>query len=155
MATLRASTRTQRKSDWSLQRLLKKAPEPAIESSPENAILCAPLATANSASVCAVMSAPSKITPEAIITWRKERAQLNAGSKTSREPSTVTPINPACSFNSLAEWSSVDLHVDDTCTKRQPCGASGRMHENDEVHPSDSSSSELADEVRWIYEAAF
>ena len=109
--------------------------------------MCAPLATANLASVCAVISAPSKITPEAIITWRKERAQLNAGLKTIREPSSMTPINPACSFNSLAEWSSVDLHVDDTCTKRQPCGASGRMHESDEGHPSNSSSSELTDEV--------
>ena len=46
-------------------------------------------------SIGAAMSTPSKITPEAIITWRKERAQLNAGLKTIREPSSVTPINPA------------------------------------------------------------
>ena len=41
----------------------------------------------------------------------------------------------------------MDLHVDDTCTKRQPCGASGRMHESDEGHPSNSSTSDLTDEV--------
>ena len=67
--------------------------------------------------------------------------------QTIREPSSVTPINPACSFKSLAESSSVDLHVDDTCTKRQPCGASGRMHESDKGHPSDSSSRDLTDKI--------
>ena len=111
--------------------------------------------TLKAASIGAVMSTPTKITPEAIVTWRKERAQLDAGLKTIREPSSVTRINPACSFKPLAESSSVDLHVDDTCTKRLPCGASGRMHESDEGHPSDSSSSELTDKVRRIYEAAF
>ena len=41
----------------------------------------------------------------------------------------------------------MDFHVDDTCTKRLLCGASGRMHESDKGHPSDSSSSELTDEA--------
>ena len=41
----------------------------------------------------------------------------------------------------------MDLHVVDLCTKRQPGRASGRMHESDEGHPSDSSSSKLTDKV--------
>jgi hypothetical protein len=103
-----------------------------------------------------------EITPEAIITGGKERTQgpgrhfaLDAGLKIIREAASLTPVNSASSFESLSELSSVDLHVDDTCTKRQPCGACDRMHESDEGHPSDSSSSELTDEVRRIYEAAF
>ena len=102
---------------------------------------------ANLAYIGAVMSTPSKITPEAIVKWRKERAQLNVGLETIREPSSKIPVNPTCSFKSLAKSSSVDLHDDDRCTKRLPCGASGRMHESDKGHPSDSSSSELTDEV--------
>ena len=51
------------------------------------------------------------------------------------------------SFKSLVESLSMDLHVDDTCTKRQPCGASGRMHESDGGHPSNSSTSDLTDKV--------
>ena len=77
----------------------------------------------------------------------KERAQQNAGLNTIWEPSSVTPINPACSFKPLTKSPSVDLHVDDKGTKRLPCGASGRMHESDEGHPSDSLSSELTDKV--------
>ena len=72
-----------------------------------------------SASIDAVMSKLSKITSEPIMTWRKERAQLDTGLKTIREPSNVTPINPACSFKSLAKLSSMDLHVDDMYAKRQ------------------------------------
>ena len=45
MARPSTSTRTRRRSDRSLQRLLKKAPEPPIESTPEKAILCSALAT--------------------------------------------------------------------------------------------------------------
>jgi hypothetical protein len=41
----------------------------------------------------------------------------------------------------------MDLHVDDTCTKRQPCGASKWMHKSNEGHPSGRSSIELTDEV--------
>ena len=41
----------------------------------------------------------------------------------------------------------MDLHVDDTCTKCLPCGASGRMHESNEGRPSDSLSSKLTDGV--------
>ena len=50
-------------------------------------------------------------------------------------------------FKSLAKSLSVDPHVDDTCTKLQPCGASGRMHESNEGHPNDGSSIELTDEM--------
>ena len=59
----------------------------------------------------------------------------------------MTPVNPACSFKSLAKLLFVDLHVAGVCTKRLPCGASGRIHKSDEGHPSDSLSSELMDEV--------
>ena len=45
------------------------------------------------------------------------------------------------------ESPSVDLHVDDTYTERLPCRTSERMHESDEGPPSNSSSSELTDEV--------
>ena len=41
----------------------------------------------------------------------------------------------------------MDLHVNDMCTRRLPCRASGRMHKSDKGHPSDHSSSELTDEV--------
>ena len=99
------------------------------------------------ASVGPVMSTPLKITQEATITLRKERAQLDAGLKTTQEPSSVTPINLACSFKSLVESLSVDLHINDMCTNRLPCGARGRMHESNEGHLSDSSSRKLMDEV--------
>ena len=51
------------------------------------------------------------------------------------------------SFKSLVELLPVDLHVNDTCTKRQPYGASGWMHESDEGHPSNSSTANLTDEM--------
>ena len=59
----------------------------------------------------------------------------------------MTPIDSACSFKSLAKWLSVDLHVDNTCTKRLPYGASGQMHKSDKGHSSNSSSGRLTDEV--------
>ena len=99
------------------------------------------------ASIGAAMSTPSKITPEVIVTWRKERAQQNTGLKTIQEPSNVTSINPACSFKSLAKSLSVYLYVNDTCTKCLPCGANGRIHKSNEGHPSGSSSRKLTDEV--------
>ena len=87
-------------------------------------------------SIGAVIATSSNITPEAITTWRKESAQLDTGLKTIWEPSSVSPVNPACSFKSLAELSSVDLHVGDMCIKRLPYRARGRMHESDEGYPS-------------------
>ena len=95
------------------------------------------------ASIGAVMSTSSNITPETIITLRKERAQLDVGLKTIREPSSVAPINPACSLESLAKSLSVNLHVNDTCTKSPPCGTSRQMHKSDGGHPSGISSSKL------------
>jgi hypothetical protein len=100
------------------------------------------------------MSVLPKITPEAIIPVGKERDQgpeshsvLDADLKIIREAASLTPVNPACSFESLSKLSYVDLHVNDTCTKCQPCGACKRMHKSDEDHPSNSSSRELTDRV--------
>lgn len=42
------------------------------------------------------------------------------------------------------------LFVDDMCTKRLPCGASGWVHKNDEGHPSDSLTNELMDKVETV-----